>query len=300
MSTPDDPNDPLAGYDLAAWSPPAPPAGMAATVVTRMTTQPPAAVRVHVAAQKQSLRTVFAAAGATLVASAAIAVLVMTHHAAPAAQVVETGPVASPAPLAPPRGALPAGAPEDDAHVAALEKRVLELEVAVERLRAELQIQEQQQQRSLPPLAPRPVVVEPRAIDPFDTQHGPSRDDGALCDPFESAHGCHVERTPPPSAAALAPGAGPIFPSVPCDPFSSRRAGCGPDASASATGEVLVRTKPVAHIVIDGQDTGKISPAVLVLPVGKHQVTVEVNGDKYTYALVIQPGETTTFDKDLQ
>lgn len=296
---PDDPNNPLAGYDLEAWTPPAPPAGMADTVVTRMTKQPPPAARAHVAVQKQSLRTVFAAAGATLVASAAVAVLVMTHHAAPAAQVVETGPVAPPAPLvALPAGrvALPAGSPEDDAHVAALEKRVLELEVAVERLRAELQLQEQQQQRSLPPLAPRPVVVAPREADAFDTQHGPSGDDGLLCNPFESAHGCHVDRPRPPPAEAPGPGAS--LPSPPCDPFSSRREGCGRDAGA--TGKVHVQTKPVTHIAIDSQDTQQSTPADFVLPAGKHKITVEVNGDKYTYPLTIRPGETTTFEKDLE
>ena len=65
-------------------------------------------------------------------------------------------------------------------------------------------------------------------------------------------------------------------------------------------GTLQLQSKPAARIAIDGVDTGKTTPAVIQLAPGKHKVTYTVGYDKFTWAVTIKAGETTSMMKDLQ
>jgi hypothetical protein len=73
-----------------------------------------------------------------------------------------------------------------------------------------------------------------------------------------------------------------------------------PTPPLSGNGTVSISSKPAAHVYIDGADSGATTPVSRELPAGKHKVTFEVGGDKYTYSIMVRDGETATLSKDLQ
>ena len=38
----------------------------------------------------------------------------------------------------------------------------------------------------------------------------------------------------------------------------------------------------------------------LALPAGRHKITFQIDGDKYTFTVVVKSGETVSLDKQLQ
>jgi hypothetical protein len=76
------------------------------------------------------------------------------------------------------------------------------------------------------------------------------------------------------------------------------RAGAPP-----AKGWVTLTSKPSAKILVDGSDTGMSTPITgrqLALPGGRHKITFQIGGDKYTFTVVVKSGETVSLDKQLQ
>ena len=82
-----------------------------------------------------------------------------------------------------------------------------------------------------------------------------------------------------------------------------------PDAGPPPThGYLVVDSKPRAQVHIDGRDTGRNTPipnsSPLKLPVGKHIVSLFVNGVEHEFSVMIAPGKkyrlnkTLTADKD--
>jgi len=82
-----------------------------------------------------------------------------------------------------------------------------------------------------------------------------------------------------------------------------------PDAGPPPThGYLVVDSKPRAQVHIDGRDTGRNTPipnsSPLKLPVGKHIVSLFVNGVEHEFSVMIEPGKkyrlnkTLTADKD--
>jgi hypothetical protein len=68
-------------------------------------------------------------------------------------------------------------------------------------------------------------------------------------------------------------------------------------------GFLHVESKPVASILVDGEDTGLKTPIrghALPLKPGRHKITFVVAGERFTYPVVIKAGETTRMSKDLQ
>ncbi|MBA3452162.1 MAG: PEGA domain-containing protein [Deltaproteobacteria bacterium] len=65
-------------------------------------------------------------------------------------------------------------------------------------------------------------------------------------------------------------------------------------------GVILVSSNQPAKILLDGVDTGKITPATLRATAGKHKITLELDGDKFTYPVTVKPGETVTLTKVLR
>ena len=65
-------------------------------------------------------------------------------------------------------------------------------------------------------------------------------------------------------------------------------------------GRLKVHSVPPAKLQLDGVDTGEETPAVLVVPPGKHKVTLVVGDDRYTYAVTIKAGESTELSKQLE
>ena len=62
-------------------------------------------------------------------------------------------------------------------------------------------------------------------------------------------------------------------------------------------------SKPSAKILVNGVDTGMSTPITgrkLALPAGRHRVTFQIGGDKFTFPVVVKAGETVTLDKELQ
>ena len=100
----------------------------------------------------------------------------------------------------------------------------------------------------------------------------------------------------PPEPAAPAPSGG--------RPASlSVLMGGGKKAEASAPGYLIASTKPWARVFIDRKDTGLNTPiavsARIPLDPGKHLVTFEVGGKKFSYAVQIESGKTTRLNKVL-
>jgi hypothetical protein len=74
-------------------------------------------------------------------------------------------------------------------------------------------------------------------------------------------------------------------------------------ADTSGKGYLVITSKPVAKIGIDGVDTGMSTPIsgkALGLTPGKHKVTFIMGDDRYTFPITITAGKTERLDKDLQ
>ncbi len=75
-----------------------------------------------------------------------------------------------------------------------------------------------------------------------------------------------------------------------------------PDATED--GYLMVWSKPWARIFIDGKDTGKVTPVVqsakLVLPPGKHNVTLVVGSIEHKFSVRIAPGKLYRLSKILK
>ncbi len=65
-------------------------------------------------------------------------------------------------------------------------------------------------------------------------------------------------------------------------------------------GVIKVISNPTAMILLDGIKTGKTTPAELPASVGRHKITFDIGGDKFTYAVVVKEGETVTLSKELE
>jgi len=68
-------------------------------------------------------------------------------------------------------------------------------------------------------------------------------------------------------------------------------------------GWLQLTSKPPAKILINGNDTNLTTPVTgraLALPAGKHRVTFQIGGDKYTFVVTVKAGETVSLDKLLQ
>jgi ferric-dicitrate binding protein FerR (iron transport regulator) len=81
------------------------------------------------------------------------------------------------------------------------------------------------------------------------------------------------------------------------------RNGIGLDQLTGEDGYVELLSTPEAKILVDGQDTGHVTPIMghtLALSPGKHKVTFVVGAERYTYAVTIKPGETVSMTKNLQ
>ena len=72
------------------------------------------------------------------------------------------------------------------------------------------------------------------------------------------------------------------------------------EAKTGDDGVLNISCKPQAKIVIDNVDTGLTTPAHVRLRAGKHKLTFRVGDDRFTYAVTIKAGESTTISKDLQ
>ena len=71
----------------------------------------------------------------------------------------------------------------------------------------------------------------------------------------------------------------------------------------SGDGYLEISSKPRAKVGVDGTDTGMTTPIggkSLKLAPGKHKITFSVGDDKFTFTVVIKPGETLKLDKVLQ
>ena len=81
------------------------------------------------------------------------------------------------------------------------------------------------------------------------------------------------------------------------------RNGIGADQLTGEDGYVELVSTPEAKILIDGQDSGYVTPVMghtLALSPGKHKVTFLVGADRYTYAVHVKSGETVSLSKNLQ
>jgi len=81
------------------------------------------------------------------------------------------------------------------------------------------------------------------------------------------------------------------------------RNGIGLDQLTGEDGYVVLASTPSSKILIDGQDTGLVTPITghqLPLTPGKHKVTFLLGDDRYTYAVNVRAGETVSLDKNLQ
>jgi len=72
---------------------------------------------------------------------------------------------------------------------------------------------------------------------------------------------------------------------------------------AATDGYLVAYTTPWAKVVIDGKDTGKMTPiaprAKISLAPGKHKVTFVVGRENWSYTITINAGETSKVTKDL-
>lgn len=72
------------------------------------------------------------------------------------------------------------------------------------------------------------------------------------------------------------------------------------DEPETATGVIKVASNPPAKLLLDGVDTGKTTPATLQATAGKHKITFQIGGDKYTFAVTVKAGETMMLTKELR
>ncbi|MCB9573734.1 MAG: hypothetical protein H6709_16770 [Kofleriaceae bacterium] len=85
---------------------------------------------------------------------------------------------------------------------------------------------------------------------------------------------------------------------------TTRTARTDPKVDAkSGDGYLVAYTTPWAKVLIDGKDSGKMTPiaprAKIKLEAGKHKVTFVVGRESWSYTISINPGETTKITKDL-
>lgn len=66
------------------------------------------------------------------------------------------------------------------------------------------------------------------------------------------------------------------------------------------TGVIKINSRPPARVLLDGVDTGQTTPATLQATPGRHKFTLDVRGDKFTYAVTVKAGETVTVSKELE
>jgi serine/threonine protein kinase len=74
-------------------------------------------------------------------------------------------------------------------------------------------------------------------------------------------------------------------------------------AATPSKGWVQLTSKPTAKILVDGVDIGKSTPITgraLALPAGRHRITFQIGGDKYTFTVTVEAGKTISLDKMLQ
>jgi eukaryotic-like serine/threonine-protein kinase len=74
-------------------------------------------------------------------------------------------------------------------------------------------------------------------------------------------------------------------------------------ADSSGKGYLAITSKPTAHILVDGVDSGlstPISGKALSMAPGKHKITFVMGDDRYTFPVTIVAGKTEQLDKDLQ
>ena len=68
-------------------------------------------------------------------------------------------------------------------------------------------------------------------------------------------------------------------------------------------GHLVAYTKPYARLFIDGKDTHRSTPITprewIPLAPGRHTVTFDVDGRRYTYPINVAPGEVVRMTKDL-
>jgi len=67
-----------------------------------------------------------------------------------------------------------------------------------------------------------------------------------------------------------------------------------------ATGALRVQSMPPARVFVDGKDTGKTTPMAMTIAAGKHKITFQVGDSKYTFSVVVEPGQTTSLVKSLE
>jgi hypothetical protein len=104
--------------------------------------------------------------------------------------------------------------------------------------------------------------------------------------------------SPSPSRELLAPGerqAGAVAPAVAAPP-----PGIDEDA---APGYLVADSTPWARVLVDGVDTGKMTPiaarAKIPLPAGKHVVTFVVGERRWSYNIMVEPGVDYVLKKEL-
>ncbi len=68
-------------------------------------------------------------------------------------------------------------------------------------------------------------------------------------------------------------------------------------------GYLIADTTPWARVLVDGKDTGKMTPiadrAKISLPAGKHTVTFVVGDKRYSYTIFVEPGQDYVMNKQL-
>jgi hypothetical protein len=68
-------------------------------------------------------------------------------------------------------------------------------------------------------------------------------------------------------------------------------------------GYLVADTTPWARLIVDGQDTGKMTPiaarARIAISAGKHVVTFVVGEEKFSYTIMVEPGQEYSLKKDL-
>ncbi len=67
-----------------------------------------------------------------------------------------------------------------------------------------------------------------------------------------------------------------------------------------AYGVIKIISKPSAKIFLDGVDTRKTTPVELPASVGRHKITFDIRGDRFTFAVNVKEGETVTLSKQLE
>jgi len=65
----------------------------------------------------------------------------------------------------------------------------------------------------------------------------------------------------------------------------------------TGTGVIKINSKPAAKVLLDGKDTGKTTPMTLDAVAGRRMVTFQIGENKYTFAVTVKQGETTTLSK---